>query len=41
MSCLGNIIWIIFGGFFNALGWFIFAGLELCIANLISAFSYV
>ncbi|MDU5111717.1 MAG: YccF domain-containing protein [Clostridium sp.] len=25
MSCLGNIIWIIFGGFFNALGWF-FAG---------------
>lgn len=22
MSCLGNIIWIIFGGFFNALGWF-------------------
>lgn len=21
MSCLGNIIWIIFGGFFNALGW--------------------
>lgn len=89
MSCLGNIIWIIFGGFFNALGWFfigclwcltiigipigtqcfkmarlqlapfgkevlttkdssmnlllnilwiIFGGLELCIANLISAF---
>lgn len=24
MSCLGNIIWIIFGGFFNALGWFMF-----------------
>lgn len=23
MSCLGNIIWIIFGGFFNALGWLI------------------
>ena len=22
MSCLGNIIWFIFGGFFNALGWF-------------------
>ena len=21
MSCLGNIIWIIVGGFFNALGW--------------------
>lgn len=21
MSCLGNIIWIICGGFFNALGW--------------------
>ena len=88
MSCLGNIIWIIFGGFFNALGWLlagilwsitiigipvgkqcfkmarlqfapfgkeiittndsttslvlnilwiIFGGLELCIANLISA----
>lgn len=89
MSCLGNIIWIIFGGFFNALVWLIagvlwcltivgipvgiqcfkmaglqfapfgkeivtvndgsgslilnilwliFGGLELCIANLISAF---
>ncbi|MBE6053592.1 MAG: YccF domain-containing protein [Clostridium sartagoforme] len=89
MSCLGNIIWIIFGGFFNALGWLlagvlwsitiigipigaqcfkmarlqfapfgkevittndsstslvlnilwlIFGGLELCIANLVSAF---
>ena len=84
MSCLGNIIWFIFGGFFNALGWFfigclwsitiigsqcfkmarlqlapfgkkivttndssmslvlnilwiIFGGLELCIANLLSA----
>lgn len=24
MSCLGNIIWFIFGGFFNALGWFFF-----------------
>ena len=23
MSCLGNIIWFIFGGFFNSLGWFI------------------
>ena len=22
MSCLGNIIWFIFGGLFNALGWF-------------------
>lgn len=21
MSCLGNIVWIIFGGFFNAIGW--------------------
>lgn len=21
MSCLGNIIWIILGGFFNSLGW--------------------
>lgn len=24
MSCLGNIIWIILGGFFNAIGWFLF-----------------
>ena len=23
MSCLGNIIWFLFGGFFNALGWFV------------------
>lgn len=89
MSCLGNIIWIIFGGFFNSLAWIgagvlwcitivgipvglqcfkmaglqfapfgkeivtvdngggslilnilwlVFGGLELCIANLISAF---
>lgn len=89
MSCLGNIIWFIFGGFINSIGWFItgilwclsiigipiglqcfkmarlqlapfrkevletnsggtsfllnllwiiFGGLELCIANLISAF---
>lgn len=89
MSCLGNLIWIIFGGLLNALGWIgigllwcltiigipiglqcfkmaklqfapfgkdviikkdsgvnlilnilwiIFGGLELCIANLISAF---
>ena len=30
MSCLGNIIWIIFGGFFNALGW-LFAGLLWCL----------
>lgn len=30
MSCLGNIIWIIFGGFFNALGWII-AGIVWCI----------
>ncbi|MGL5148982.1 MAG: YccF domain-containing protein [Clostridium sp.] len=22
MSCLGNVIWMIFGGFFNAIGWF-------------------
>ena len=22
MSCLGNIIWFLFGGVFNALGWF-------------------
>ena len=27
MSCLGNIIWIIFGGFFNALGWVFIGGL--------------
>ena len=89
MSCLGNLIWIIFGGLFNALAWLgfgllwcitivgipiglqcfkmaglqfapvgkeivtkndsglnlllnilwlIFGGLEMCIANLISAF---
>lgn len=30
MSCLGNIIWIIFGGFFNALGWLLF-GVLWCI----------
>lgn len=30
MSCLGNIIWIVFGGFFNALGW-IAAGILWCI----------
>ena len=30
MGCLGNIIWFIFGGFLNALGWF-FAGLLWCI----------
>lgn len=30
MSCLGNILWFIFGGFFNALGWFLF-GLLWCI----------
>ncbi|MGN0144512.1 MAG: YccF domain-containing protein [Clostridium sp.] len=23
MSCLGNIIWFIFGGFFNAIGWYL------------------
>ncbi|MGL4772680.1 MAG: YccF domain-containing protein [Clostridium sp.] len=22
MSCLGNIVWMIFGGIFNAIGWF-------------------
>lgn len=89
MSCLGNIVWIIFGGIFGAIGWcligliwcitivgipigiqcfkmarlqlapfgkevvtindsnrslilnilwIVFGGLELCIANLISAF---
>lgn len=30
MSCLGNIIWFIFGGFFNALGWYLF-GIVWCI----------
>ena len=30
MSCLGNILWFIFGGFFNALGWF-FIGILWCI----------
>ncbi|GAA0070863.1 YccF domain-containing protein [Clostridium sardiniense] len=30
MSCLGNIIWIIFGGLFNALGW-LFLGVVWCI----------
>lgn len=23
MSCVGNIIWFIFGGFFNAIGWYL------------------
>jgi len=31
MSCLGNIIWFIFGGFFNALGWFV-TGILWCIS---------
>lgn len=30
MSCLGNIIWFIFGGFFNALGWCL-VGMLWCI----------
>ena len=30
MSCLGNILWFIFGGFFNALGWFA-CGILWCI----------
>ena len=30
MSCLGNIIWFIFGGFFNFLGW-MFIGLLWCV----------
>ncbi|MGL5379833.1 YccF domain-containing protein [Clostridium sp.] len=30
MSCLGNIIWIIFGGLFNSLAW-IGAGLLWCL----------
>ena len=30
MSCLGNIIWLIFGGFLTGLG-YIFGGLLLCL----------
>ena len=30
MSCLGNIIWIIFGGLFNSIGWLLI-GLLWCI----------
>lgn len=30
MSCLGNLLWFIFGGFINAIGWF-FAGIVWCI----------
>lgn len=30
MSCLGNIIWIVFGGFIGALNWFV-AGCLWCI----------
>lgn len=30
MSCLGNLIWIIFGGFINALAWLL-AGVVWCI----------
>ena len=30
MSCLGNVIWILFGGLFNSLGW-IFTGLLWCL----------
>ncbi|MFS0784563.1 YccF domain-containing protein [Bacillus sp. 1P06AnD] len=30
MGCIGNILWFIFGGFFNAVGWF-FIGLIWCI----------
>lgn len=31
MSCLGNIVWLIFGGFFGALGW-LFIGILWCIS---------
>lgn len=31
MSCLGNIIWIICGGFFNSLGWLL-AGVLWCLS---------
>ena len=27
MSCLGNILWFIFGGFFNSLGWLFFGAI--------------
>lgn len=30
MGCLGNIIWIVFGGLFSSIGWLI-AGLLCCI----------
>lgn len=30
MSCIGNLIWFIFGGFVNALGW-LFTGVFWCI----------
>ncbi|MGL5414783.1 MAG: YccF domain-containing protein [Clostridium sp.] len=30
MSCLGNLLWFIFGGFVNAIGWFC-AGLIWCV----------
>lgn len=30
MGCLGNIIWIIFGGLFSAIGW-MFSGLICCL----------
>ncbi|WP_050613959.1 YccF domain-containing protein [Bacillus testis] len=30
MGCLGNILWFIFGGFVNAIGWFLI-GLLWCI----------
>lgn len=30
MSCLGNVIWFLFGGFFLGLGW-AFAGILCCI----------
>ena len=33
MSCLGNLIWIIFGGFFNSICWII-AGLFWCVTIL-------
>lgn len=30
MSCLGNIIWMIFGGIINSIGWF-FLGVVWCL----------
>lgn len=38
MSCLGNIIWLVFGGLFGALGW-LFIGLIWCVSIIGIPFS--